>query len=160
MTVFNSFERLFSCPITQLLMEDPVVIKTCGHRFEAKALQTWMKDKSNCPDCRQPVPGKNLVVPDRVVRDAIQYVTAAGLLSADSAKPISLRNKDAEQIVREAVKAFEQVRPQQLDFNDHLEEARRKFYEAMQKAKVVAAAIKDVSSGPDCCGFPFAARGE
>ena len=50
------------CPLTQALIQDPVVIPTCKKVFERKALETWLKKQPTCPLTRKPVTVKDMAV--------------------------------------------------------------------------------------------------
>jgi hypothetical protein len=61
--------EVFLCPITQELMEDPVVTP-CGHCFERVAIVTWIKQHGTDPMTRAPLQESQLV-PCYVLKDAI-----------------------------------------------------------------------------------------
>jgi len=52
--------RKFSCPLTNMIMEDPVTVPTCDAAFERKALLRYMRENGN----RCPLSGKHLLPSD------------------------------------------------------------------------------------------------
>ena len=45
----DSHESIF-CPISNEIMQNPYVLN-CGHSFEMKNIDEWIKKKNNCPIC-------------------------------------------------------------------------------------------------------------
>ena len=52
----NIDEKLIECPITQQVMNDPVLCDD-GHHYERQAIQRWMQHSSISPVTRQPIRG-------------------------------------------------------------------------------------------------------
>lgn len=49
-------KRRFSCPLTNTIMEDPVIAPCCGANFERRALHKWMAENGNhCPHSGDPL---------------------------------------------------------------------------------------------------------
>ena len=57
------------CPITQEVMEDPVVCAD-GHSYERSAIEKWLQTKSTSPSTNAPLLHKNLV-PNHALRNLI-----------------------------------------------------------------------------------------
>ena len=57
------------CPITQEIMEDPVVCAD-GHSYERSAIEKWLQARQTSPCTNAPLPHKNLV-PNHALRNLI-----------------------------------------------------------------------------------------
>lgn len=49
-----------TCPITNCIMVDPVIVIDCGHTFERKPIEEWVGKNKNCPLCKAPTDIKSL----------------------------------------------------------------------------------------------------
>lgn len=47
----DNYPDEFFCPITKMVMQDPVSIE-CGHTFEKSAIEQWFENFNVCPECR------------------------------------------------------------------------------------------------------------
>jgi len=58
MNIFSELEYSLTCPITQELFVNPIIIPSCGHTFEYKALHNYINISYNnnskiiCPICQ------------------------------------------------------------------------------------------------------------
>lgn len=48
------------CPISQDLMEEPVMVTVCGHSFERRYIEEWFKKEGSCPLCKKGADGSHL----------------------------------------------------------------------------------------------------
>ena len=48
------------CPITQELMQNPLMITLCGHTFEGATITQWLKKEGKCPICKKNADTSNL----------------------------------------------------------------------------------------------------
>jgi len=60
----------FYCPITQDIMQDPVVAAD-GHTYERVALEVWLINHNTSPMTNQPLPHKNLT-PSHTLKSMIR----------------------------------------------------------------------------------------
>ena len=51
-------DEMFICPISQAIMEEPM-ITSCGHTFEESYAKQWLEKNNYCPICKQQIE-KNL----------------------------------------------------------------------------------------------------
>lgn len=61
----------FECPISQDIMEEPVVACKAGHVFNKADLELWCKNKTTCPVCRGPVSMES-AKPNHYLKNEIQ----------------------------------------------------------------------------------------
>ncbi|KKL58618.1 MAG: hypothetical protein KR126chlam4_01389 [Candidatus Anoxychlamydiales bacterium] len=69
----------FTCAITNYIMEEPVMITSCGHSFESWAIRQHIeyekgelkKEKAQCPKCRAPMLEDSLIL-NYNLRDVIE----------------------------------------------------------------------------------------
>jgi SUMO ligase MMS21 Smc5/6 complex component len=61
----------FHCPITQEVMDDPVMVSYCGHTFERVAIEQWITQRHSCPIDRKELSSQDLR-PDLVLKRAIE----------------------------------------------------------------------------------------
>ena len=52
----------FICPISQIFMQHPYLISTCGHSFEHIQISEWLNKQSTCPVCKQAATTDDLVL--------------------------------------------------------------------------------------------------
>ena len=64
-----------TCPITQEVMEDPVVCAD-GHSYERSAITQWLLSRNTSPATNMPLPSKSLV-PNHALRNLIAEAAAA-----------------------------------------------------------------------------------
>ena len=74
----------FVCPITQEVMQDPVIAVADGNTYERAAIVEWLKKSQTSPITRQPLASSQLV-PNRALKDAIDAYRATGNNSVPSA---------------------------------------------------------------------------
>ncbi|KAG2433117.1 hypothetical protein HYH02_012819 [Chlamydomonas schloesseri] len=74
-------QRSLLCPITQLLMRDPVTT-SAGHTYERCAIEAWFLNNNTDPTTRQLLTSKELI-PSWTVKGAIEEWLAAAGLSHD-----------------------------------------------------------------------------
>ena len=60
----------YLCPITQELMQDPVILIVSGRTYEREAIRKWVQDRGTDPITRQQCTVNDLV-PNRALKDAI-----------------------------------------------------------------------------------------
>jgi hypothetical protein len=72
--------RAFTCPITDDLMEDPVMCPE-GQSFERAAIEDWLRISKTNPVTRNPLT-KDMLFPNRALRDSIQLYKARGRVAA------------------------------------------------------------------------------
>lgn len=60
----------FICPITQELMNDPVIAED-GHTYERSAISAWLEKSTDSPITREPI-SKHLLIPNRALKGAIE----------------------------------------------------------------------------------------
>ena len=87
------------CPITQEVMEDPVVCAD-GHSYERSAIEKWLQTKSTSPSTNAPLLHKNLV-PNHALRNLID----AGV-SCNACVMISFSDEDGIRAVQERLAAI------------------------------------------------------
>jgi hypothetical protein len=79
------------CSITHEVMEDPVMVVSCGDTFERSAIEEWFRSADTCPYCR--VKSTKVVVPNKAIKKLIQDWSASTPGAAGSAE--SHRSKRA-----------------------------------------------------------------
>lgn len=47
------------CPISQILMNEPILVTVCGHTFEGSIIREWVKKKPVCPLCNSAIADTN-----------------------------------------------------------------------------------------------------
>jgi hypothetical protein len=70
------------CPIAHEVMDDPVVVVSCGDTFERSAIEEWFRSADTCPYCR--AKSTKVVVPNKAVKKMIQDWSASIPGSAES----------------------------------------------------------------------------
>lgn len=70
---------LLCCPITQEVMEDPVICVGDGHTYERQSIEEWFRTSSKSPSTGRSL-GSNekILVPNHSVRQAISFIQAEG----------------------------------------------------------------------------------
>ncbi|GLI65260.1 hypothetical protein VaNZ11_008749 [Volvox africanus] len=63
-------DLIFLCPITQDVMDDPV-IATDGYTYERHAIMQWLKNKTVSPMTNAPMPGGTTLIPNHALRSSI-----------------------------------------------------------------------------------------
>ncbi|GLC36205.1 hypothetical protein PLESTB_001368600 [Pleodorina starrii] len=63
-------DQMFLCPITQDVMQDPV-IATDGYTYERSAITQWLQTKTVSPMTNAPMPGGATLIPNHALRSSI-----------------------------------------------------------------------------------------
>jgi hypothetical protein len=71
----ESVNKEFVCPITMLLMVEPVIAAD-GYSYERAAIEKWLRDKHTSPMTNLPLPHKGLT-PNRAIKSAIASMLEA-----------------------------------------------------------------------------------
>jgi hypothetical protein len=79
------------CSITHEVMEDPVMVVSCGDTFERSAIEEWFRSADTCPFCR--AKSTKVVVANKAIKKLIQDWSASTPGAAGSAE--SHRSKRA-----------------------------------------------------------------
>jgi len=78
------YEEQFLCPITQTIMEDPVVC-TDGHSYERAAITTWLKKNPTSPVTKESM-YHGCIVPNLCLKSAIETLKSSlnGIVGSSS----------------------------------------------------------------------------
>jgi len=63
-------KKIYSCPITLTIMEDPVICSD-GHTYERKAIEKWLRTNNKSPNTNDVLPNK-VLIPNIALRQAIE----------------------------------------------------------------------------------------
>ncbi len=75
----DAFEKTISCPISHIVMENPIILDGCHHTFDAPMIMSWLEQHNACPLCRAPVDFQQeadqdiLLKPNEEIWAQIQY---------------------------------------------------------------------------------------
>jgi hypothetical protein len=63
-------KKIYSCPITSTIMEDPVICSD-GHTYERKAIEEWLRTNNKSPNTNDVLSNK-VLIPNIALRQAIE----------------------------------------------------------------------------------------
>ncbi|CAI2371716.1 unnamed protein product [Moneuplotes crassus] len=70
---FNAFLEIVKCPVCLEVMDDPVNVKTCLHKFCNKCIEKYIRvKKKECPTCRTPIGSRRLLRKDKKLKEIIE----------------------------------------------------------------------------------------
>ena len=77
MSLRVGLERIFEDPISQEIMQSPIVITRCGHTFQDATIRQWIGELPSraCPTCDRPIAKADLVR-NYVAEDAVGILKA------------------------------------------------------------------------------------
>jgi hypothetical protein len=79
-------DKRFICPLTNQVMDDPVMTKT-GHNFERAALRKWMDDMGEtCPVTSKPLSGATIVSNSKLKWEISQWQLYYGDMASEMSK--------------------------------------------------------------------------
>jgi hypothetical protein len=69
---FDAFLELVKCPICLEVMQDPMNVKTCLHKFCGKCIERYIRvEKKECPTCRTSIGSRRLLRKDNKLKQII-----------------------------------------------------------------------------------------
>ena len=71
----------YLCPITLVLMTDPVISRTTGYTYERAAIEKWLQNNTICPITRTPLSLRDLI-PNRSLLESIERYKGGGAAPA------------------------------------------------------------------------------
>jgi len=70
---FEAFLELIKCPVWLEVMQDPMNVKTCLHKFWGDCIQKYIRvEKKECPTCRTPIGSRRLLRQDTKLKEIIE----------------------------------------------------------------------------------------
>jgi hypothetical protein len=79
--IMSQVQETYRCPITQRIMENPVINTACNHSYSKDAITELLqqrKGRLRCPVCGDPVHQKNLVLNKELERKIRRYKRTMG----------------------------------------------------------------------------------
>ena len=72
---FEAFLEIIKCPVCLEIMQDPVNVKTCLHKFCNKCIERFIRvEKKECPICRTSIGSRRLLRKDNKLREIIELL--------------------------------------------------------------------------------------
>ena len=144
---FEAFLEIIKCPVWLEVMQDPVNVKTCLHKFWNKCIEGYTRiEKKECPTCRTSIGSRRLLRKDNKLREIIERLLP-------SVEDYQIYEQEEVQRNIKAISKSDKYKKQMLEIQKIKERQYRAEIEERkdsktQKSKLMAAASRRIEPKP------------